>query len=88
MAAVVSTVVGLELLRAVARPRGLEHWLLGPYLPSPLARGSRLDAFVEIASGVNNPTLRYSDTEVWVPAAWLLVCATLAALALRRRDVA
>jgi ABC-type multidrug transport system ATPase subunit len=80
------TMTALELLRGLAGGYGVEHWLPGPYLPSPLApQGSHLDNFVLVAGGVSTQPWIFA----WIaPMVWLAVCGALAALAMRRKYVA
>ncbi len=75
----------LELCRAPAEAYGFEELLLGPYLPSPLAANSHLDYFTEFASGVSNSSEYFAATAKLVPALWILLCAAIAILSLRRK---
>ena len=78
------TVTGLELCRVLARSWHLENALLGPYLPSPLSRGSHLDYFVEFADGVSQQPFEPAFT---APAIWLVTCCALAGMILARKYV-
>jgi hypothetical protein len=87
LAVAVGAVIALDLTRAFARNVGGEGWLLGPYIPSPLARNSHLDYLVDFAGGVSNAAHDFAATALVVPAAWLLGCGCVALLVFRRRYV-
>lgn len=81
------TLVGLELFRALFRKFGVETWLPGPYLPSPLANNSHVDFFVSFASGASNASNPFSTAAILVPLIWTASCLALVILTFRRRYV-
>ena len=87
LAAGLGAVIGLDLLRAIARPFGFEEYLLGAHLPSPLGDTSYLASYVLAVTGVSNASHDYAATSQVVPLLWCIAGLGLATLCLSRRTI-
>ncbi len=79
--------VFLDVGRALARSFGLEAWTPAAYVPSPLARGSYLDYYLDVSRGYSNATFELGATQYLVPCVWLVACFALAYAIFQRRFV-
>ena len=87
LALTLGTTIALGLGRTLFRGWDLEAWLPGPYLPSPLARNSHMDFFVDFASGISNATHDFAATAWITPPIWVVTCSALAVMIFRRKYV-
>jgi ABC-2 type transport system ATP-binding protein len=77
----------LDLSRAVARPFGVEPWLLPAHLPSPLGDSSFLDYYLLASQGVSNATFTAGVAHFAAPALWAATSFAAASWILSRRAV-
>jgi ABC-type transport system involved in multi-copper enzyme maturation permease subunit len=80
-------VLALDLGRGFARAFGVEAWLPGAYLPSPLGDTSFVHTYRDLSTGVSNASFAFAETQLLVPAVWCLVSLALAALVFGRRPI-
>jgi len=79
--------IGLDLVRAVARPLGWELYLPTAHLSTPLGDTSYLAYYVLASTGVSNVEHDYAAASVWVPLAWGIGSLAIAILCLSRRTI-
>lgn len=87
LAIAAGALVSFELVRVIARATGHEHWLLGAYVPSPLADVSVVGALRFAIESPNDDLTGFALHPVAVPLIWTAVLGIAALCMLRRKEL-
>ncbi|MFT4542253.1 MAG: ABC-type multidrug transport system ATPase subunit [Planctomycetota bacterium] len=80
-------VLGLELMRGIARGLGLESWLPTAHVPSPLGDSSFIGSYRLAVTGVSNVEYTLHQASVVAPLGWLAMAGLLTLWIMRKRYV-